>query len=368
MARNAHHVLARGAALSPKKLSPNKTAASLLQQKRGFFPEYFFLYRIAATLTEEMEAGRPMHEVKKIVREFFRPQAYALLLWEETMESWRVKNHFGFARGIIESARWSEGEPFRTAMRRKQPLQFCGTVDALSRLRRRTKTTTTRGNFLLVPFRVRAPQAYGALLLYRHQPAEFSAPEIKLLQKIATQLGKVLDKIALYEQTRELSITDALTNVYNRRHFNDRYAAEFMRASRYQRPLSVLVIDIDHFKKFNDMHGHLVGDKVLKMTAAVLEENIRKADILARFGGEEFVVILPEIDKQHGLQVAEKLRRAIQQTHFPKEESQPFGHITASFGLASFPEDADDDHKLLALADQALYQAKANGRNRVETV
>lgn len=363
MARNAHPVLPRGPSPSPKSLPPNTNTASPLQPARGFFREYYFLYRIASTLTDKMSPERPLREVKKIVRDFFRPQAYAFLLWEEATESLRLKSHFGFARGIIENGAWSENDPLRAAIRRKQPMQFSGGSEGVLL---RLKPVARRGNLLLVPFRISAPQACGALLLYRRKPQEFSAHEIKLLQKIATQLGKVLGKIAHYEQTRALSITDALTGVYNRRHFNDRYAAEFMRALRYQRPLSILVIDIDHFKKFNDKHGHLVGDKVLKMTAAILEESIRKADILARFGGEEFVVVLPEIDKQHGLQVAEKLRRAIEHTHFPKEESQPFGHITASFGLASFPEDAVDDHKLLALADQALYQAKANGRNRVE--
>ena len=138
-----------------------------------------------------------------------------------------------------------------------------------------------------------------------------------------------------------------------------------MRAARYQRPLSVIMLDLDHFKKFNDTHGHLLGDRVLRMAAQVLDENIRKADILARYGGEEFVIILPEIDKAHGRQVAEKLRRAIESATFPKAENQPFGCLTASVGLASFPEDALDGSALLALADQALYEAKARGRNQV---
>lgn len=329
------------------------------------FLEYYFLYRIAATLTDKMAAPRAIREVKHIVQDYFYPQEYALLLWEEKTGTLQRAGSAEASRSQLAAALCSETKFLRTALRRKSPTHIPD-LNALASAA--WLPAQSRGALLLIPLYARPQHHLGMLLLYRKKPDSFSSTEIALLQKIATQLGKVLDKIAVHQQTRALSITDALTGLYNRRHFNERYAAEFMRAARYQRPLSVLLIDIDHFKKFNDEHGHLVGDKVLKLTAKVLDESIRKADILARFGGEEFVLVLPEIDKEHARTVAEKLRRAIELTHFPKEESQPSGHITASFGLASFPEDAREDHALLKLADQALYQAKAHGRNRVEVI
>ncbi len=350
----------------PRSIPTQKKSISppAFQPNARDFLEYYFLYRIAATLTDKMAAPRAMREVKHIIHDFFYPQEYALLLWEAQTRTFQRASCAGAARAQLAPALCSETKFLRAALRRKSPTH----IPELNALAAAWLPAQPQGALLLVPLYVRPQHHLGVLLLHRKKPNSFSSTEIALLQKIAAQLGKVLDKIALHQQTRALSITDALTGLYNRRHFNERYAAEFMRAARYQRPLSVLLIDIDHFKKFNDEHGHLVGDKVLKLTAKVLEESIRKADILARFGGEEFVLVLPEIDKEHARTVAEKLRRAIELTHFPKEESQPTGHLTASFGLASFPEDAREDHTLLKLADQALYQAKANGRNCVAVI
>ncbi len=365
MARNASRSLARQKSHPSKSSHNNRAAITALATASGTFQEYYFLYRIAATLTGNMQAERPLQEVKKIVRDFFHCQEYALLLWEEETQALRIKSHFGFSPARAKARALEENQLLRSALNRKHPIHIPDLASTASSFRTREGKRKSRGDFIAAPLYVSSHRSLGVLSLVRNTPHSFTVHEIQLLQMIATQLGTVLDKIALYHQTRALSITDALTGLFNRRYFNERYEIEFMRASRYGRPLSVLLIDIDHFKKFNDEHGHFVGDKVLKMTAKVLEESIRKADILARFGGEEFIVVLPEIDKEHGRQVAEKLRRAIELTHFPKEESQPTGNLTASFGLASFPEDSTDANKLLALADQALYEAKANGRNQV---
>lgn len=365
MTRTARRVPAQKNIPALSSLPQKKSPPALAPNARHFL-EYYFLYRVAATLTDNMSATRPMREVKDIVREFFNPEEYALLLWEEEAQAFRVKHQMSRTRAEIAASLCAHGSFLRRALRQKTPMRIPDLSLASTSAHGDWRSPKSSGDLLLVPVQARAQQGSGALLLYHKKPNRFSPDEIALLQRIATQLGKVLDKIAQHQQTRALSITDALTGLHNRRHFNERYAAEFMRAARYGRPLSVLLIDIDHFKKFNDEHGHLVGDKVLKLTAKVLEENIRTADLLARYGGEEFVLVLPEIDKEHARQVAEKLRRAIEHTHFPKEESQPFGHLTASFGLAAFPEDARAEDALLKLADEALYRAKANGRNRVE--
>ena len=363
MARTARRVSAQKNIPTLSSLPPKKSLPALAPNAQHFL-EYYFLYRIAATLTDNMSATRPLREVGEIVREFFHPQEYALLLWEEEAQAFRVKHHVSRTRAEIAASLCAHEEFLRRVLRQKMPMRIPDLSRASTSARGDWLSPKTAGDLLLVP--VQARQCSGGILLYNKKPNSFAPNEIALLQKMAAQLGKVLAKIAQHQQTRALSITDALTGLYNRRHFNERYAAEYMRAARYGRPLAVLLVDIDHFKKFNDEHGHLVGDKVLKLTAKVLHESIRKADLLARYGGEEFVLVLPEIDKEHALQVAEKLRRAIEQTHFPKEESQPFGHLTASFGLAAFPEDASEETALLKLADEALYRAKANGRNRVE--
>lgn len=125
------------------------------------------------------------------------------------------------------------------------------------------------------------------------------------------------------------------------------------------------MIDIDSFKEYNDRHGHLQGDEVLKRAAELFREQIRNSDSVARYGGEEFVLIMPETGKKIALVVGEKLRLAFELCSFPHEETQPGGRLTISMGVATFPDDADNARTLLDLADQALYEAKRAGKNRV---
>jgi diguanylate cyclase (GGDEF)-like protein len=140
---------------------------------------------------------------------------------------------------------------------------------------------------------------------------------------------------------------------------------EWNRARRFDSPMSVLMIDIDLFKRYNDINGHLLGDQVLIGVAQTLENSTRKTDTVARFGGEEFVVVLPGLNKDRARQVAEKLRKAVAEKQFPRMNSQPNGHLSISIGVASYPGDGKDSRQLLDRADLALYMAKRSGRNQV---
>lgn len=168
-------------------------------------------------------------------------------------------------------------------------------------------------------------------------------------------------RIALREQ-REKALMDALTGLPNRQAYNERSHAEFSRWLRYQRPLSIAVVDVDHFKGFNDTYGHQTGDRVLKIIAKLLSQRLREVDYVARYGGEEFVVLLPETEAKDAVAVLDQCREALAKSPF-KFKDQPV-QITASFGIAQFSE-GDTVESVFHRADQALYQAKAEGRNRV---
>ncbi|MBI4051403.1 MAG: diguanylate cyclase [Elusimicrobia bacterium] len=170
------------------------------------------------------------------------------------------------------------------------------------------------------------------------------------------------------EQLLRETITDALTGLYNFRYFQEELKAETERARRYNRPLSVLLMDIDHFKKYNDTHGHEMGNVVLKTASQALKETLRPTDVLARYGGEEFVAFLPDTDKAQAQRVAERVREAVDGSQFPGQETQPGGKITISVGGACFPADAKVAKDLIEKTDKALYQAKNKGRNRVEWI
>lgn len=167
----------------------------------------------------------------------------------------------------------------------------------------------------------------------------------------------------MYTKTKELSITDALTGLYNRRYFEQCADREFLRAARYKSHLTFAIIDIDFFKKINDTYGHLCGDKILKEVAFLLNESFRKTDIVFRYGGEEFVVILTETNAEAARIPLERLREKIESNTF-RFKSQDL-KVTISLGYSSDVEEAEDAPELLSFADAALYRAKENGRNQI---
>ena len=167
------------------------------------------------------------------------------------------------------------------------------------------------------------------------------------------------------EALRELAIRDGLTGLFNHRHFKDVLQRELTRAERYDRPLCMLMLDVDHFKNYNDTHGHPAGDEVLKTLADIISTRLRDVDTSARYGGEEFAILLPETARKAGTLVAEDIRAGMESYPFKGRESQPLGKVTVSFGVAEFPADGEDAASLIERADEALYRAKDEGRNRV---
>ncbi len=176
---------------------------------------------------------------------------------------------------------------------------------------------------------------------------------------------KVIELQRTKEELRQLAITDGLTSLYNYRYFKDQLLQELKRAQRHSLNISVVMIDIDHFKQYNDKNGHPAGDVVLKDIARLLRDNIRNIDLAARYGGEEFSLILIETDKPSAKIVSEKIRKLVEDYGFAYESSQPDGKLTISTGVATFPEDGEDFDTLVSKADQRLYRAKEAGRNLI---
>jgi diguanylate cyclase (GGDEF)-like protein len=166
------------------------------------------------------------------------------------------------------------------------------------------------------------------------------------------------------QQTRELSVTDGLTGLYNQMHFFELLDRETKNSQRHGMSYTLIIFDVDHFKNFNDSNGHLRGSETLKGIAAVMKRKFRSTDLLAKYGGDEFVIILPQTDKVGAYLAAERLREAVERQPFPGAETQPQKKLTISIGLASYPEHGLSDDEILNRADKALYFAKESGRNR----
>lgn len=221
-----------------------------------------------------------------------------------------------------------------------------------------------RGCLLSIPM-LHGTELLGVLNFERKEKADFDRAEIEYFTAVADQIAIAVQNARLHERTVALSITDPLTGVPNRRHLFQQLENEVQRATRYETPVSLVMIDIDHFKHLNDTAGHRAGDLALKQVCNVLKQSVRKVDTLARYGGEEFVVLLPQVARREALEVAEKLRKSIAETAFEHGEVQPGGHITISIGVATLPADAPDQVTLVDAADSALYASKRGGRNRV---
>jgi diguanylate cyclase (GGDEF)-like protein len=200
----------------------------------------------------------------------------------------------------------------------------------------------------------------GLLECVLEEPAELPPRTLDVLETLASQAATAIEAARLHEHTEELSQTDALTRLLNRRRLDADIEAEVYRATRYARPLAFIMIDVDNFKRFNDRYGHQRGDEALEVVAKVLAEGVRESDTAYRFGGEELAVLCRETDLDGGTLLAERLRAGIER------RLEPEG-VTASFGVAAVPMHGTSAAELVKAADEALYVAKGNGRNRVST-
>ncbi|HYY96465.1 MAG TPA: sensor domain-containing diguanylate cyclase [Pyrinomonadaceae bacterium] len=201
----------------------------------------------------------------------------------------------------------------------------------------------------------------GVLMITSDDPQRlWQDNEIMLMRTVADQVAVAVNHARLFQQVQQQALTDGLTGCFNRRFFEIQLERDLHLATRMRQPVSLILLDIDYFKRVNDAHGHDAGDAALRLLAGALREEVRGVDTAARYGGEEFAIILPQAGEEGALVVAERLRSRIERTEVPG-----VGSITASLGVATFPLHASSRELLVTTADRALYQAKRTGRNRV---
>jgi two-component system cell cycle response regulator len=204
----------------------------------------------------------------------------------------------------------------------------------------------------------------GCITVMRKQVEPFSEQEIFLLNMFGLQASEAIKIVKLVNALQQQAMYDCLTHIYNKNALNSVLEKNLSLSKRYSTAMSIIFIDIDNFKAFNDTHGHLLGDKLLCDFAQILKKSCRKSDSVGRFGGEEFVVLAPHTDKEKALIFINKIRKVIEKSTFiGKGNSQ--NSITFSAGISTFPEDGDSIFDLLQKADSAMYQSKMTGKNKV---
>jgi diguanylate cyclase (GGDEF)-like protein len=195
----------------------------------------------------------------------------------------------------------------------------------------------------------------------------FEPSDVATLETLAGQVAIAIDNARLYGEVQEQARRDSLTQVYNHGYFIERLREEMERAQRESKPLSLIMLDVDNFKEYNDRYGHVIGDQVLSLLVQAIHAHVKRTDLVGRWGGEEFGIALLETDAADARQVAQRIRQTLAETHLPQKDGKPILPPTASQGIASCPKHAQDTDALIDLADRALYQAKTRGRDQIKT-
>jgi diguanylate cyclase (GGDEF)-like protein len=246
---------------------------------------------------------------------------------------------------------------------RRERVLFIEDLSAAPDVQMNSATGTQFMSGLLLPL-VGSGKPIGILKLFYTSSLTPLPGDTEALELLRRELSLALDRSRAYLRTQRMATVDGLTNLFNHRFFRDQLRTEYQRATRYQKQMAVIMIDIDEFKGYNDTYGHLAGDRVLAETARTIRSAVRDIDFVARYGGEEFALILPEVDAESGLIVGEKIRKAVEAQRFISEDGEAIGAITVSCGVTD-NRDAGSPEVLIERADKALYWVKRHGRNLV---
>lgn len=348
-------------------VAPFDTRAIELANRRleARVQELTLLHEVTRSLTSTLEIDELLRRLTELIGATRHFESFAILLADDENGGFVVRTSYGFDEALAPTgSRLSYADETCGQVLQSRSHLFTTASTALGRERLEGLGWIPDGGTLLTLAMRHKDRVEGVLVFCRRPDDPYTADDIEILHNISGQAALALSNARLFEQTVKLSLTDPLTGLHNRRHFFAKLDLEVMRARRYGTQVSVAMFDIDHFKNLNDTSGHATGDVVLQELARLLQENVRRVDTVARFGGEEFCAILPTVTKEEAGFASEKLRNLVASTRFPGGELQPGGKLTVSVGFATFPEDADDVDSLLDAADTALYASKRSGRNR----
>lgn len=294
-----------------------------------------------------------------------RTEAGSLALYDEKTKEFKMEVAIGFSEKFSKIQSWK--------LRKKGLTNYILSNEKPTVISDISKNAYFNNSILLeegiksliaVPLTLRE-KTIGILYVNDFKPKKFSPRMASLMAFLATMATFAIEKNRLLERAEQLAITDELTQLYNHRYFIQALEKEINRSKRFQHQICLLMIDIDHFKYYNDHQGHQNGNSVLEIVARLMQEDIREIDTVARFGGEEFSLILPGVSYREGKILAERIRKIIENYHFPFGDCQPDGKLTISIGVACYPQDAETGFDLIDKADSALYKAKKGGRNKV---
>ncbi|MFW6369168.1 MAG: diguanylate cyclase [Myxococcota bacterium] len=343
-------------------------AASPPAQGRSRHPEAELraVSELGKVLTSTLELPEVLGRIMEVVHDLLQARQWSMLLVDEETGRLRFEIAVGEGAEAIRGctlsmgegvAGWvaERGEPLLVPKVKSDP-RWCARFDQASGF--------CTQSILAVPLKLRGEVIGLIELIGGEGDAPFDADDQRVLSLLADFAAIAIQNARIFARIQASSLQDEHTGLFNARYLQQALAREVERGRRYRRPLSLVFFDLDRFKAVNDLHGHLAGSALLAEVGDVLRGVCRKTDVACRYGGDEFVVLLPQTDRVGAMDCAERMRSAVAARHFLADRGDPI-RITASFGVASFPEDGEDAESLLGRADGAMYEVKARGRDGV---
>lgn len=326
------------------------------------------IFDSAKSIAPPLDRERLLQTIVEKATHLLKAEQGSLMLLNEETDELLVEAKKSIDNVIKESMRLGRGEGIAGKVFESGEPLLVEDVEKDSRINQKNRARYKTKSFISIPLKIEE-RTVGVLNISDKISGNiFNESDLRLIQFFSTSASIAIERSLLYkkiEELKELSVTDPLTGIMNRRYLNDRLSEEIARYNRYKQPFSLLMVDVDEFKEFNDTHGHIIGDKVLKDLAAIIVESLRNTDIPARFGGDEFVLILPQTPKADAINIANRIKENVEKTCTPHREEFPYKGLTVSIGLTSYPDDASSAAELFEKTDQALYLAKKGGRNRL---
>ena len=315
------------------------------------------LYDVGKAVTSELNFVKLQNMILDIVAKVLKAEKGSLMLIDDAEKTMTIGVAIGLSDEITRDTRLEVGDSVAGWAVKNRKFLFVKNVEEDKEFLNIKKQNVKAGTLMCAPL-ISKDKIMGALNVSKSTPGSFSDNDFELFVNLANQVAIAIDNARLYRY----AVTDEMTKLYNHRYFQQRLDEELLRADRYEDHISLLILDVDHFKHFNDTYGHPEGDRVLKTVARLIEKSIREIDIAARYGGEEFVVICPEKSGTGALVPAERIRKAIEGFDFRINGLHV--PITVSVGAACYPDNATTKAELIKKSDTALYYSKENGRNR----
>jgi diguanylate cyclase (GGDEF)-like protein len=321
------------------------------------------LINVAQASIASLELTPLLHTILQGAMDFTEMPIGRLALYDKRNGKMTLFAHAGLKRKTIVRNVWTvEPGSLTDHLLRRNEIYYVEDTDQADVPKSQFDVHKKGRSLIYIPL-VRKSSIHGILRLDDHIPRTFDKNRISQISALATFAAISIENAKFHEETHRMAINDALTGLNNRRYFDKVLPQEYERAHRDGIPFSLVMIDVDNFKKFNDSYGHHLGDRVLATIGRVLRKTLRRIDFAFRYGGEEFVVILPDTDLESAHNVAERIRQrvVIESRKLLRNQDDP--PVTVSMGISCYPRDAACSKTLLAMADQLLYQAKRTGRN-----